>query len=272
MDVTTRVGQVGHEARHSDWLDHAVRVGLVAYGIVHLMIAWLAVRLAFGSSSGSASSKGALHELASTSLGRMSLYVVAGGLFALAAWQLLEALFGHRAEDGHKRTFKRVVSAVKVIIYGGLGVSALKVAIGASSKSSGTDGPTAKLMSMPGGPLIVAAVGVVLFVVAGFLAHRGYAEKFLKKLDGSGRTGADGKTYRWFGTVGYIAKGVALAIIGGLFVWAAVSHDPQKSGGLDQALHKLAAAPFGPLLLVVVAAGIACYGLFCFAWAKHLSR
>lgn len=272
MDVTTAAGQVGHQVRHSDWLDHAVRVGLVAYGIVHLLIAWLAVRLAFGSSSGSASSKGALHELAATSLGRMSLYVVAGGLFALVVWQLLEALFGHRAEDGHKRTFKRLVSVAKAVIYGGLGVSALKTAVGASSKSSGTHSTTARLMAMPGGQLIVAGVGVVVLVVAGFLAHRGYTEKFLKKLDGSGRTGADGKAYRWFGTIGYIAKGAALAIVGGLFVWAAVTQDPQKSGGLDQALHELATAPFGTVLLVVVAAGIACYGLFCFAWARHLSK
>jgi hypothetical protein len=29
--------------------------------------------------------------------------------------------------------------------------------------------------------------------------------------------------------------------------------------------------PFGPVLLVLIAAGIACYGLFCFARARHLS-
>jgi hypothetical protein len=30
--------------------------------------------------------------------------------------------------------------------------------------------------------------------------------------------------------------------------------------------------PFGPVLLLVIAAGIGCYGLFCFARARHLSR
>ena len=127
-------------------------------------------------------------------------------------------------------------------------------------------------MSAPGGQVLVAVVGLVILAVAVYLARRGWKEKFLKRLDGDGKTGNDGKAYRLFGKVGYIAKGAALAIVGGLFVWAAVTHDAKKSGGLDQALHQLLQAPFGGVLLVVVAAGIACYGLFCFAWAKHLNR
>jgi nitrogen fixation-related uncharacterized protein len=30
--------------------------------------------------------------------------------------------------------------------------------------------------------------------------------------------------------------------------------------------------PFGQVLLVAIAVGIACYGLFAFVWARHLSR
>ena len=49
---------------------------------------------------------------------------------------------------------------------------------------------------------------------------------------------------------GYTAKGVALVIIGLLFLSAAWTHDPDKSGGLDQALSKLLQQPFGsPMLL-----------------------
>ena len=54
----------------------------------------------------------------------------------------MEAVFGHRDEDGGKRVFKRVVSAVKAVIYGTLGVSALKVAIGSGSSGGGTDSTT----------------------------------------------------------------------------------------------------------------------------------
>ena len=81
-------------------MDQAVRVGLVSYGVVHLLLAWLAVRLAFGDGGGNASSQGALHQLARTSVGRLSLYVVAAGFVALMAWQALEALWGHRDRTG----------------------------------------------------------------------------------------------------------------------------------------------------------------------------
>jgi len=56
------------------------------------------------------------------------------------------------------------------------------------------------------------------------------------------------------------------------FVAAAFTHHAKKSGNLDQALHSLLSYPFGQVLLILIAAGIACYGLFCFARARHLSR
>ncbi|MGN6128726.1 MAG: DUF1206 domain-containing protein [Nocardioidaceae bacterium] len=270
MSVASRAARIDNETDHSFALDVAVRLGLVAYGLVHLVIAWLAFRLALGG-GGNASSKGALNQLATTTPGRLSLYLVGAGMAALVVWQLLEALVGHREEDGFARVRKRVTSAGKAVVYGVLGLSAVKVAIGARS-GGGTDGLTAKLMSMPGGPVIVALVGAGVLVVAGFLAHRGWTGKFMKKLDVGGRTGKDGRAHRLFGKAGYLTKALALAIIGGLFIWAAFTHDPQKSGGLDQALHKLLQAPFGLPLLVAVAVGIACYGLFCLAWARHLEQ
>ena len=98
-----------------------------------------------------------------------------------------------------------------------------------------------------------------------------YTEKFREKI--AGGTGGDvGTAYVYFGKAGYTAKGIAIGIVGGLFVYAAATHTAQKSGGLDEALHTVLEQPFGPILLGIIAVGIACYGLFCFARARHLSR
>jgi len=118
--------------------------------------------------------------------------------------------------------------------------------------------------------LIGAAIGIL--VVAGFLAYRGWTEKFRSKLESEGKTGKDGSAYVTFGKGGYLGKSVAIAIVGPLFLYAAFTHDPQKSGGLDEALHRLLQQPFGAPVLVLIALGFACYGLFCFAWARHLDR
>jgi hypothetical protein len=272
MNMSAQAVRAGRRADASDWMDHAVRVGLVSYGVVHLILAWLALRLAFGDHGGSASSQGALHQLAQSTVGLISLYVVAVGFLALVVWQVLEAVWGHRDEDGAKRVMKRVTSGAKVVIYGSLAVTAFKTATGSSSRGRGTDGITATLMGMPGGPLLVGALGIGVLVVAGFLAHRGWKEKFRSKLDVDGNTGKDGRAYVVFGKLGYLSKGLAVAVVGLLFLYAALTHDANKSGGLDQALHKVLQQPFGAPVLVVIALGFACYGLFCFAWARHLDR
>ncbi len=118
MNVTAEAELAGRRADDSEWMDHAVRVGLVSYGVVHLILAWLAVRLAFGDDGGQASGGGAIHQLAQNTVGRISLYVVAVGFLALLVWQALEAIWGHRDEDGGKRALKRVTSAGKVVLYG----------------------------------------------------------------------------------------------------------------------------------------------------------
>jgi hypothetical protein len=102
--------------------------------------------------------------------------------------------------------------------------------------------------------------------------RRGWTEKFMENLDARGSSGDTGKAYRIIGKVGYIAKGIAFILIGGLFVVAAITHEAKKSGNLDQALQTLLGYPFGQVLLILIAAGIACYGVFCFARARHLSR
>lgn len=268
--VGDQVERLGRDAHRSEWTDRAVRVGMVAYGIVHLTIAWLGIQLALGDHSGSASRNGALNRLAQQSWGVFVVWVVAVGMFALVVWKLLEAFVDFGIEDGAKKVLKPVTNLFKAVVYGTLGVSAIHVATGTKSKSKTSD-YTAKLMDQPFGRWLVGLLGLAIIGYGGYLAYRGWTEKFLKHLDAEGRSGDAGRAYRIFGKVGYIAKGIAIGVIGVLFVYAAVDHKAKKSGGLDQALHKILQQPFGPVLLFAISVGIGCYGLFCFARARHLS-
>jgi hypothetical protein len=108
--------------------------------------------------------------------------------------------------------------------------------------------------------LLIAAIGVAI-VVRGFT--RAF-EKYLDLPDGPAEKGIV-----IFGVVGYVAKGIAIAVTGALFVIAAFTHDPAQAGGLDSALHALAALPFGTVILWIVGAGLILYGLFCFARARY---
>ena len=110
-----------------------VKVGLVAYGLVHLIIAWLAFGLARGAQGeGEASNTGALRQLAEAPVGAVLMWVVAIGLLTLVVWQAIAAAVGYREYegDGFKRTRKRLSSVVRMIVYGSLGVAALRIASG----------------------------------------------------------------------------------------------------------------------------------------------
>ena len=261
------------QVNQSDWLDYAIRAGLIAYGVVHLLIAWLAVQLALGDKEEQASNNGALQYLAQQPMGEFLVWMIAVGMFLLVLWRLLEFAFGFREEsDDKKRWRKRITSLGKAVIYGALGVSAVKTATGSGSSGGGTDSTTAKLMDLPAGQLIVGLIGLAIIAYGISLVVRGWTEKFREHLDAQGQSGKDGSAYVTLGKAGYIAKGIAIAIVGGLFGYAAITHEAKKSGGLDQALQTVLEQPFGPVLLIAIGLGIGAYGLFCFARAKHLSR
>ena len=116
-----------------------------------------------------------------------------------------------------------------------------------------------------------AGVGWIAAIIIGGIAGW-LAEKFMKRLDSRAQGGDRGSVIVWLGKVGYLGKGASLAAVGMLFVTAALRHQPKESGGLDIALRELVRQPFGPVLLTAVALGLAAYGLFSMAWARHLDR
>jgi uncharacterized membrane protein len=269
-----RAEDAARDAKDSDALHHATRAGLIAYGVVHVLIGWLSLQLAFGGSGGTADSQGALRTLAGTPIGRPLLWIIALGFVALVIWQLAEAAVGHEDEDDEKkRTAKRVRSVGKAVVYGAIGVSAAKIAAGGGSSGDGSKETfTAKLLDLPLGAVLVAAVGLAIIATGAGLAYIGVTEKFRKQLEAGATGGTVGTAIVTVGKIGHVAKGVAFAILGVLFILAAVEHDAKQSGGLDDALKTLLDQPYGKILLPIVGLGIACFGVYCFARAKHLKR
>lgn len=264
-----------HQAHQSDVVDRIAGVGLVAYGVVHLLIGWLAVTLAVGDRQGGASSTGAVKQLAQQPYGETLVWLIAVGMILLVVWRLIEAALGYRDKDGAERTLRRLLSVGKAVVYGTIAYSAVDVATGSPQKSGsggGTDSMTATLMNRPGGQLLVGAVGVGIVAVG--VAHlvTAWRESYLKNLDGEGRSGSSGTAFRWLARTGYVAKGLALGVVGVLSLSAAVTHRAEKSGGLDQALRTVLDQAFGPVLLAAIGLGFAAYGLFCFVQARHLDR
>ena len=251
------------EVRRSRAYHALVAIGLVSYGILHLTLAGIVLQLVFGKRA-NASPEGALNQLGQEPLGGGLLWIMAIGLLTLTLWQGLEAVIGREQPDQGARLRRRLRSAGRAVVYLVLGLLAVGIATRAASGSGqGEETITAKLMSVPFGQVLVALVGAAVIGVGIGQIVRGVKQKFIEDLD----RGAP-PAVRRLGTVGYSVKGVALCIIGGLFIWAAITYDPKKAGGMDDALSTIREQPFGSVLLVIMAAGIACFGVYCFFWAR----
>ncbi|WP_193509626.1 DUF1206 domain-containing protein [Cryobacterium sp. BB736] len=243
----------------------AARTGFAVNGLLHLLIGGIALGVAFGS-SGEADQGGALSGLASSPGGVLVLWVVAIGLFALGLFQVLEA-FLVRGTDKDAWA-DRAKEGGKAIAYLAIGFSAASVAMGSGSDSLGqTQGITATLLSTPGGVFLVVLLGLGVLAIGVYFIVKGVKKKFLQDI--SAPDGKTGRSITTLGRIGYIAKGVAISVVGILVCAAAITSDPSEATGLDGALKTLVELPLGPVILTVVALGLMAYGVYCFARAKY---
>ena len=172
--------------------------------------------------------------LASQPFGKPLLWVLAIGLLALALWQLAELLrlvpqLKSTGQAKKKAITGTVKCVSKAVVYVLLAVTAIKFASGGGKPSSEQQQQTvAGVFSWPGGRFLVGIVALVLIGVGVHHVRKGLTKHFLKEIDTSQATAKQRRTIERLGQIGYPAKGVALALVGGLLGWAAITFDPDK--------------------------------------------
>ena len=267
MEPETTIKETASAAQRSRPFRALARTGYVVLGIVHIIIGVIAISVAVGPGGGEADQSGAMEQIARLPFGVVVLWIIVLGLAALGVWQIAEAFLEHDP-DTKKKWGRRVKEVGTALAYFAIGATAVVYALGGRSDSSdSTTTFSAQLLATPGGVILLVLIGLVVLGVGVAFIVRGIRKDFAKQL--SLPAGKAGDGIRIFGTVGYVAKGIAVAVVGVLFVVAAFTHDPEKAGGLDSALKSLAELPFGQVILWLVGAGLVIYGVYCFARARY---
>ena len=93
------VKQAASEASDHPAVEGLARVGYATSGLLHLLIGWIALQVAFGGGGKNADQSGALASLAGNGLGKLLLWVGVVGFLGLALWQVADAIVGHPGED-----------------------------------------------------------------------------------------------------------------------------------------------------------------------------
>lgn len=256
-------------ARHPA-LAAAARVGFAVNGVLHILIGTLAILVATGDADENADQSGALAAIAANPAGMALLWVMTVGLAALGLWQMFTAVLvqNHDAKD---RWLERIKEGAKGVAYLAVAFTALTFARGSSSDSAEqTETFSAVLLDVPGGVVLLVLVALAVAGVGVYFVVKGAKKKFVDDLIVP--SGTVGRVTVAFGIVGYIAKGVALAVVGILFAVAAVNADPSEASGLDGAVQAIAALPFGSGILIAVGAGFVAYGVYCFVRARRAKQ
>ncbi|PSL37096.1 uncharacterized protein DUF1206 [Labedella gwakjiensis] len=244
-------------------------MGLVANGLVHVLIGGIAVGVAFGA-GGDAGQSGVLNAIATTPGGFLVLWVAAIGLWGLAIFQLTDAAWvGTR--DPAKIAYRRTKALGKSLGFAGIGLLAAFIALGGRSDGDSTAQRFSEwaLDSPVGGAILVITALLIGALGVGF-GLRGVNRTFREDL--STPSGALGAAVTVVGVVGHVAKGISFLLVGGLLLSAAIVADPQRAGGLDGALSAVRDRPYGPALLLVIAVGLIAFGVYLGARARYLRR
>lgn len=272
-EAKEKVEDALEDAAESTWLERLARGGLTARGLLYVVVAVLALQVARGQGDARADKQGALQAVVRQPFGRILVLLLAVGFAGYAVWRFVEAAVGPPDEDDpRKAAFKRVGYAARGVLYTFFFLSAVRVLIWATKATSpqGAEADwTGRVLNWPGGTWLVQAAGLVAIGAGLYVGWRGVSGKFRKRLKSLEMGETVRRWVRGVGTVGMVARMLVTILIGAFLISAARAHDPGQAVGIDGALKRLADRSYGPLLLVLVAFGLAAYGLYSFAEARY---
>ncbi|MFD0859633.1 DUF1206 domain-containing protein [Roseovarius aquimarinus] len=240
------------------WVVPVMRTGYGARGVVYLIVGGLALWAVFwgGAAQGT---QNALADLKQLAFGNLLLWLIGLGLVAYMVWRLIDAAMD--LEDygsGAKGIFARLAQAVTGLIHGALGLSIIRLGMGqASGGGNGAENWTARLMSLPYGPSLVAVLGAAVIGAGLYYMQKGLRGKYREDI----RITPVTRKLDPLMKLGFVAEGVIVATIGGFLLYAGLTSDPGQAGGVGQALGYIRSMEYGAFLFAVIAVGLLCFAL-----------
>jgi hypothetical protein len=243
-----------------EWL---ARAGYGARGIVFILVAGLAVFSGLG--DGKADTKSALDAVLDQPLGKVWLGLIGLGLLGFVAWRLAQSIANADNHDHRAKSYLiRAALLASAVTYVGLALYAFQGAFGFGSGGGGGErGLASWAMSQPFGRYLAGAIGIG-FVVGGIVtAFKGITRRFDRYL----KLGQS-RPLLLICVYGLVARGVVFLIVGIFFCYAAFT-DPAQAGNMSDALTFVKQLPFGGVLSLIVAMGLAAFGMYNLVEARY---
>lgn len=244
------------------------RFGLSAMGFVYVLIGVLTAMTALNWGGREVGTKGAIAFLAGQSLGKFLLAIMAIGLFSYAFWRMYQTFYDSRnLGKGYKALFTRGGYFTGGLFYAALGFVAVKLLFGGGYDEQNE--LIISALSSKFGSAFAVLFGLVLAGKSIFEVFFVISNQFKKNVHSSEMPPKAKTLLLKFGIIGHSARAVTFGIMSFLTIRAGVTFRNEKMSTLTDAFQFLNNT-FGDIVLVIVALGLLCFGLFMFVKAKYL--
>jgi hypothetical protein len=265
--------QPARRAASHPWIEKLARLGFAAKGIVYFVVGLLAAQAAFGTGGKTTDSSGALSTIVTQPFGKFLLALVTIGLIGYALWRLVQTIFDpeHAGEPTKaKQIAQRIGYGLSALTYSGLALTAIKLIMGnPTSGGDSTQDWTARFMAQPFGRWLVGLAGLVVIGVGLAYLYEAFKAKFQRHFNLNLMSESERQWTKRLGQFGIAARGIVFGIIGLFLTLAALRQNANEARGLGGALAALAAQPFGPWLLGIVALGFIAYSIYSLIEARY---
>lgn len=271
--MANQAGNTTRRVISAPWFTALARLGYAAKGLVYVVIGWLAFMTAVRAGGQATDPQGAITTIYQQPFGKVLLLIIFVGFVGYALWQFARAAFNPDGEgDAKKDTVRRIGYAVIGVSYLGFALASLRLMLQQATpkgSNASTQDWTARLLAAPGGVALVVLLGLIVLGVAVGLFYEAWKLRFERYFPLGQMNEGERKLTRYTGRYGIGSLGAIFVIIGIFLIDAALHHDPHKAQGLAGALATLAAQPFGPVLLGLVALGLVAYGVYGWVEARY---
>lgn len=263
------------DAAYSPLMERLTRLGYAVKGFLYIAIGFIAISSALGQTSTPADQLGAIAEFSKLPFAQVLLWVILVGLISYSLWGVIRAVLDpfHKGTD-MEGLLTRGGYLISAATYASFVVPTWQLIQGGRRGAGGSNSTVqmvSKVMAMPLGRWVIAAVGLAAVAAGLYQIYSGIKANFDQRFKPYALSAHQRKIAIQMGRFGTIARGIVFGITGGFLVLAAYRSSPGSARGFDGALDFLAKQPYGIWLLVIVATGLIAFGLYSFmsaAWFR----
>ena len=258
-----------HDPRMMGW----ARLGFYTKGVLFIVIGVLAIMVVVGLRGRFADANGALEAVSEQPFGAVALLIFIVGGAGHGLWNILRGAadvdeLGH----GWQAVILRCIAVGIGIFYLGLAASAIELVVTSGEPKGPTTHGTwfSVILEVPIlGAAFVGLIGIGLVVTAFSEAYNGVSGRFRRSYDLWKVSGLHRIAIRSIGVLSFTARAVLLAVMGWYFLRAAFRDRLGRAIGLDSALHGLVGTTYGPVIVLIAAAGLIGHGFLAFYEARY---